>query len=132
VAMHDHVAEMHDHAAQQSSAAEPAHHHDHGGGLEAAADDASSRHCQHCPVNANDGAGVPHDDGHSACAALEEVTNGAVPQAKDTLQTAAPLLSPAAFTLPPPLASPLGAPAPARTRLSASVPLNVRHCVYLI
>ena len=131
------TARVHAHSAvhERGSAAAgvPSSHHDHGGGLDAgaASSDSGGRHCPHCPVGGG-AVGIVHDDGHSSCAALEDVAQGAAPQAKETLQTAALLLGPVTFAWPPPLASPLTTPRPSHSMRSASVPLNVWHCVYLI
>jgi hypothetical protein len=97
-------------------AAEMPSHHD--GGADS---------CPHCPL---DGGAAPGHDDHSSCAALEDLTNAA-PQAKSAPPALAPPLAAAAFTLPPPLASPLVTP-PWRSAQRSSVPLNVRHCVFLI
>jgi hypothetical protein len=94
----------------------------------APADD-RGKHCPHCFADADGGAAIPHDDDHAACSALEGSTDVAASQAKDAPQPAAPVLGPAPFTLPPPLASPA---APSRAVRSLPVTLNIRHCVFLI
>jgi hypothetical protein len=88
----------------------------------AAADHGDER-CLHCPP------GTQGD--HAACVALEDLTHAAAAHAKDAPQPLAPLLAPAAFMPPPPLASPWPSPPSYAVRV-ASVPLNVRHCVFLI
>jgi hypothetical protein len=112
---HEHGAGSADSHHGHEPAAMPSHHED---GIES---------CPHCPL---DGGAAPGQDDHSSCAALEDLTNAA-PQAKSASAALAPLLGPAAFTLPPPLASPVAAPPWHRAQRS-SVPLNVRHCVFLI
>jgi hypothetical protein len=87
--------------------------------------------CPHCPPALEAAAGIAHGTDHSSCAALEGLTNVAAAHAKDFPAPAVPLLASAPFTLPPPLASPVAAPLHA-VRFPPSVPLNVRHCVFLI
>jgi hypothetical protein len=83
-------------------------------------------YCPHCPA----GTAGTHEDDHSSCFALADVTNAAA-QAKDAPQQLAPALGPPAFTLPPPLAAPR-APPPLRRISAPPVPLNIRNCVFLI
>jgi hypothetical protein len=91
-------------------------------------DDGRSAHCPHC---LGDGGAANAPDGdHASCSALDDFTDVAVPQGK-VLPALAPSLGPAAFTLPPPLASPVG-PVPSRAVRVPLVPINVRHCVFLI
>jgi hypothetical protein len=88
-------------------------------------------HCPHCPAALGGAAGVAHANDHASCAALEGLADVAAAHVKDAPPPLAPLLTPAAFALPPPLASPLAAPH-SRPAQGPSVPLNVRHCVFLI
>ncbi len=90
-----------------------------------------SDHCPHCPSALEGAAEIGHGSDHSSCAALEELTNVAASHANDAPQQLTTLFAPAAFTLPPPLASPLPAPPSHAVRIPA-VPLNIRHCVFLI
>jgi hypothetical protein len=90
-----------------------------------------SEHCPHCPPALEGAAAIAHGNDHSSCAALADLTNVAASHAKDAPQPLMPLFAPAAFTLPPPLASPLAA-SPSRAVRIPTVPLNVRHCVFLI
>jgi hypothetical protein len=93
-----------------------------------AAGESSGEFCPHC----SHGTPILHDDAHSSCFAFEDLTNVAASHAKDAAQQLlAPLLAPAAFTLPPPLPSP-SAPSLERAAMVPPVPLNVRHCVFLI
>ena len=89
-----------------------------------------SDHCPHCPSAPEAAAVIAHGNDHSSCATLADLTNVAASHAKDAPQPPMPLFASAAFTLPPPLASPLAAP-PSRAR-GPTVPINVRHCVFLI
>ena len=103
-------------------------HEDHGADVAThdsapAPADHGSEDCPHCPPGT-------HGD-HGSCVALEDLKNVAASHAKDALQPLAPLLAPAAFMLPPPLAWPWPPPPSSAVRV-ASVPLNVRHCVFLI
>jgi len=103
----------------------------HGGGAahdHAPADD-RGEHCPRCPHGAH-GSAIAHDGAVLSCFAVDDLTNVAS-KAKDASQPAAPLLGPAAFTLPPPLASPR-VPPPLLAPAGTLVPLNVRHCVFLI
>ncbi|RPI59135.1 MAG: hypothetical protein EHM50_09695 [Lysobacterales bacterium] len=93
--------------------------------------DGGGEHCPHCPPGFERGAAIAHDDDHSSCSTLEDLTNVAASHAKDAPQPLVPFVGLAAFTLPPPLASPL-APPPFRAARTPSVPLNIRHCVFLI
>jgi hypothetical protein len=88
--------------------------------------DDGSPYCPHCPA----GTAGTHEDDHSSCFALADVTNAAA-QAKDAPQQLAPALGSPAFTLPPPLAAPR-APPPLRRVGVPPVPLNIRNCVFLI
>jgi hypothetical protein len=89
-------------------------------------------HCPHCPAALDGAAAIAHGSDHTSCGALEDLANAAASHAKDAPQPSAPPIGFAPFTLPPPLASPLAAlPLPAAMRAS-SIPLNVRHCVFLI
>lgn len=116
------------HAAHDQDAAHSQHGNEtHGAGVAthdapAPAHDRSG-HCPHCPPGAG--------GDHAVCAVFEDLTNAAASHAKDAPQSAAPPLAPAAFTLPPPLASPWPPP-PLRVVRGTSVRLNVRHCVFLI
>jgi hypothetical protein len=85
--------------------------------------DLGNERCPHCPLGAR--------GDHATCVALEDLTDAAASHAKDAPQPLAPLLASAAFTLPPPLASPWPPPLLRAVR-GASVPLNVRNCVFLI
>jgi hypothetical protein len=114
----------HAHHEHGDSAAGP--HHGHDAGVPSR-HDSNGDSCPHCPLGGGPARG--HDD-HSTCAALDDLTNVAS-QAKAAPPALAPSLGPAAFTLPPPLASPL-APPPWRSASPSSVPLNIRHCVFLI
>jgi hypothetical protein len=80
-------------------------------------------HCPHCPPAA-------HGD-ETACVVLEDLKSVAASHAKDAPKPLAPLLAAVAITLPPPHASPWRPP-PLRAVQATSVPLNVRHCVFLI
>lgn len=118
-----------DHAAHERDAAHAQHGNaTHGDGVAthdgapAPAHDRSG-HCPHCPPGAG--------GDHAVCAALEDLTNAAASHAKDAPQSAAPPLAPAAFTLPPTFTSPWPPP-PLRVVRGTSVPLNVRHCVFVI
>jgi hypothetical protein len=108
------------------------HGHDAHRGFAAAHEDAPApvdqrgEHCPHCPA----GTAIAHDSDGLACATLEDLTNVAASHLKDVAQPLAPLLGSAAFTLPPPLASPRAPPS--RAAAVPPVPLNVRHCVFLI
>jgi hypothetical protein len=114
------------------------HHGDHGshdsrdgqgtpvhGDHAPSAQDHGDHECPHCPA----GAASAQSADHSSCFALEDLTNVAASHAKDVPQPLAPTLACAAVTLPPPLASP---PPPLRAAAIPLVPLNVRHCVFLI
>jgi hypothetical protein len=98
-------------------------------GHDQASDDGRSAHCPHCLGDA--GAVRAHDDDHASCSALEDLTDVAVSQTKAAPPALAPLLGPAAVTLPPPLASPV-APVPSRAVRAPLVAINIRHCVFLI
>ncbi|HEY3518446.1 MAG TPA: hypothetical protein VGL98_15460 [Gammaproteobacteria bacterium] len=133
-AVHEHVIVAdQSHAAheQRDPGAHSHHGHQaHGGAVvthqgSPAPTDSGSRHCPHCPP------GAPIDDDHSSCFALEDLTNVGAAHAKDTSQPLVPLFVPAPFTLPRPLASPR-APPPLLGAGGSPVPLNVRHCVFLI
>jgi hypothetical protein len=122
-------------AVREHTAAQVGHaHHGHeahnvaaaANGAGAPTDD-GARHCPHCLA----GAAMAHAVEHSSCFALEDLTNVAASHAKDVPQPLAPSFGPAPFTLPPPLASPAASP-PSHAAAVPSVPLNVRHCVYLI
>jgi hypothetical protein len=104
-------------AAQGTSPASP----EHGGD-----------HCPHCLAAPDGAAAISHGSDHSSCAALDDLTSAAASHAKDAQQPSAPALASAPFTLPPPLASPLAAPPLRASTRVPSVPLNVRHCVFLI
>jgi hypothetical protein len=119
------------HAAQEPrhSAAHEQHGHE-AHAADAAADhdgpapvDHSKENCPHCPSSA-------HGD-HAACGALEDLTNVAASHVKDAAKPLVPLLMAAPLMLPPALVSPWPPP-PLRAVRGASVPLNVRHCVFLI
>jgi len=121
-------------ATHDMHAASPEHtgvaheHHVHGVGVAAhesvpAPADHGNTHCPHCPPST-------HGD-HAACVALDDLTNVAASHAKDAPQSIAPLLVPAALTLPPAHASPWPPP-PSRVARVPCVPLNVQHCVFLI
>jgi hypothetical protein len=121
---------------REHTAAQVGHaHHGHGAhdvaagadGAGAPTDD-DAKPCPHCLA----GAAMAHADEHSSCFALEDLTNVAASHAKDAPQPLAPSFGPAPFTLPPPLASPAAAPPLHAASAVPSVPLNVRHCVYLI
>ena len=88
--------------------------------------DNRSEHCPHC----FSGTVIAHGDDRSSCFALEDLTNAAASHAKDAPQPFAPSFGPAAYTLPPPLAA--ARPPPLRAVGVPPVPLNVRHCVFLI
>ena len=96
----------------------------HGDGSRALEHD--GQQCPHCPA----GAAMDKADSHSSCFALDSLTDAAASQAKDVPQPLSPSFAPAAFTLPPPLPSP--APPLLRAAELARIPLNVRHCVFLI
>lgn len=147
-AVHDHhAAAAHDatsahegHAAdhQQGAAAPYSQHgHEGHGAVPAVAHDTApppaehGSHCPHCPAALGGAAAIAHGNDHASCAALEDLTNVAAAHVKDAPPPLAMPLVPAPFTLPPPLASPVGAP-PSRAPRMPSVPLNVRHCVFLI
>lgn len=103
-------------------------HHAHGVGVAThesvpAPADHGSEHCPHCPP------GTHGDD--TACFALEGLTNVAASHAKDASQPVTPALVAAVFTLPPVPAAPWPPP-PLRVARVTSVPLNVRHCIFLI
>jgi hypothetical protein len=124
VAYEDHAAheprhsaahEQHGHEAHAADAAT-----DHDGRAPA---DHAKENCTHCPPGA-------HGD-HAACVALEDLTNVAASHVKDPAKPLAPLLAVAPLMLSPPLVSPWPPP-PLRVVRGASVPLNVRHCVFLI
>ena len=123
---HAHIA--HDHAGRQpaDSIAHSQHGHDvvaatFDGG--AAPADEGNGHCPHCPPGAQ--------DDHAACVALEELTNVAASSVKDVPQPHAPTLVAAVLMLPPLTVGPWPPP-PLRAARVASVPLNVRHCIFLI
>jgi hypothetical protein len=122
----DGAAQGHAHHAHEHADSAAGSHHGHEDGVPSQ-HDGNGENCPHCPLDG--GAARGHGD-HSTCAALEDLTNVA-PQAKVAPPALAPPLSPAAFTLPPPLASPPANP-PWRSARLSSVPLNVRHCVFLI
>ena len=133
-AAREHVGAAHeDHAVHEPRADAHAQrgHETHGGtavaheSAPAPADD-RSEHCPHCFSAAE----VAHGDDRSSCLAFDDLTNSAASHAKDAPQPLAPSFAAAAFTLPPPLASPR--PAPLRAAGIPPVPLNVRHCVFLI
>jgi len=92
---------------------------------------APESHCPHCPGALGGAAGIAHGNDHASCAQVEDLANVAAAQVKDSSPPLAIPLVPAAFTLPPPLASPRATPQPRAARVPA-VPLNVRHCVFLI
>jgi hypothetical protein len=130
---HEHVdaaRESHASREQRNSSAHSHHGHEpHGGAAQthdgSPAPTDSGRRCPHCP------AGTAIDDDHASCVALEDLTNVGASHAKDASQSLMPLFAPAAFTVPPALASPR-APPPLRAVGVPPVPLNVRHCVFLI
>lgn len=128
----DAVAMGHEHAAAHSQHAHQGH-----GSMPAnpetapAPDEHGSDHCPHCPSALEGAAAIVHGNDHSSCAALADLTNVAASHAKDASQPLTPLFAAAAFTLPPPLASPPPR-APSRAVRIPTVPLNVRHCVFLI
>jgi hypothetical protein len=117
-----HVPAAHSHAGHESHDGTPSAHD--GGASQ------QGTHCPHCPAAAG-GVGIAHGDDHSSCAVLEDLADVAASQAKAAPPPIAPLPGPAAFTLPPPLASPR-APPPSRAVALPPVPLNIRHCVFLI
>jgi hypothetical protein len=117
-----HVQHSHEHGTGSAGA-----HHGHDAAAMPPHGDGGADSCPHCSFAA--GTTGAHAD-HSSCAALEDLTNAA-PQAKSAPPALAPPLGAAAFTLPPPLASPLARP-PWRSTPRSSIPLNVRHCVFLI
>jgi hypothetical protein len=98
-------------------------------GHDDASDDGRGAHCPHCLGDG--GVAGTHDDDHASCSALEDLTDVAVSQAKAAPPALGPLLGPAAFTLPPPLASPV-APVPSCAVRAPLVAINIRHCVFLI
>ena len=122
----DDVAQEHAHHAHEQGASAAGSHHGHEAGVPSQ-HDGNGESCPHCLWDG--GAARGHGD-HSTCTALEDLTNVA-PQAKAAPPALAPPLGLAAFTLPPPLAPPLAHP-PWRSAQLSSVPLNVRHCVFLI
>jgi hypothetical protein len=129
----DAVAIGHEHA----DAAHSQHDHEGHGSMPADHEtvlvpaERGSDHCPHCPSALEGAAAIAHGNDHSSCAALADLTNVAASHAKDPQQPLMPLFAPAAFTLPPPLASPLAAP-PSRAVRTPTVRINVRHCVFLI
>ena len=120
---------------EHADAARSQHGHEGHGGMQATHETApsehGSHHCPHCPSALEGATAVAHGNDHSSCAALADLTNVAASHAKDAPQPLVPLYTPAAFTLPPPLASPPTAP-PSRAVRIPPVRLNVRHCVFLI
>jgi len=102
-------------------------HHAHGVGVAhegaPAPADHGRAHCPHCPPGTNG------DD--AACFALEGLSNVAASHAKDAPQPVTPALVAAVFTLPP-VPAPPWPPPPLRVARVTSVPLNVRHCIFLI
>lgn len=119
---HEHggaVATAH-HVHQTAADAPPARNH---------GDGSRGGHCPHCP---GDAGGAPKHDDHSSCSMLDDLSNVAASQPKQVQEALAPLAGPPAFTLPPPLAPPNAAPPLRAERVPPLVPLNVRHCVFLI
>jgi hypothetical protein len=111
---------------------------EHGGHAEhgAAADgdafaDGRGAHCPHCPIGGEGGAGGAHDNEHASCLTLEDLTSGLPSHAKEAPQALVPLDGPPELILRPPLAAAPALPASCAPRIPR-VPLNVRHCVYLI
>jgi len=123
-AAHEHAAVAHESHGHHGAGAE---HHDHAP-LPA---DERGHSCPHCPASTNGDGAIACDDAQVSCLAFEDLTSAAASHAKDSLQPLVPLFGGAAFTLPPPLASPR-APPPLRAAAVPVVPLNVRHCVFLI
>jgi hypothetical protein len=126
------AASSHDGNAVQEHGAAPAaphHGHDaHAGGPRAGHDADDDRPREHCPHHLGGAAQAHHD--HSSCSVVEDLSNVAASQQKETSQPPVALV-PVAFALLPPLASP-AAPPPLRAVEVPPVPLNVRHCVFLI
>jgi hypothetical protein len=129
---------QHRHAQHESHDVGAHAQHGHGdGGLAAphvpAPSEHGGDHCPHCPAAVEGASAAGHGGDHRSCAALEDLTNAAASHAKDAPQPSAVLIVAAPFTQPPPLASPLLAQPPVIAAIRASnVPLNVRHCVFLI
>lgn len=123
VGQEDHAA----HEPRQPVAHAQHGHETHGAGAAAhesvTALDLANEHCSHCPPGAQ--------GDHTTCVALQDLTNVASSHAKDAPQPLSLLLVPAAFMPLPPFAPPWSPP-PLRDVRVASVPLNVRHCVFLI
>lgn len=123
----DHAHAAHAHHAHRADSG----HDNHGSAVHddpvPAMPDHGEHQCPHCPA----GAGMAQSADHSSCFVLEDLTSVAASQAKDAPQTLLHSFSSAVFTLPPPLASP-AAPLPSRAAAIPPVPLNVRHCVFLI
>jgi hypothetical protein len=138
--MHVHVPPVghegqHGHEAPRVDAV-PHHGHDLHGDMQAAhaveETGPQSSHCPHCPDGLPSGAAMMHDSVHATCSLADALTDLAAVKANDAPEAyVAPIVLPAAFVLPPPLASPLAPPARSAAR-APSVALNVRHCVFLI
>ena len=116
------------HAASPEHAGVAHEHHAHGVGVAThesvpAPADLDRAHCPHCP---------PGTNGHDAgCFALEGLTNVAASHAKDASQSVTQALVAAVFA-PLPLPAAPWPPPPLRVARVTSVPLNVRHCIFLI
>jgi hypothetical protein len=74
---------------------------------------------------------MAHEEEHASCIARDDVRTATASHAKDAPQPLATPFGPTPFTLPPPLASPAARP-PLPAVHSSPVPLNIRHCVFLI
>jgi hypothetical protein len=128
-AVNEHVAGAHADHGQHAEFA----HHGHEDYDSAASQSSSTRphdrteRCPHCPA----GTAVEHASSLSSCRALEDLGKASASHAKDDQPPPSPSFVNAAFTLPPPLASPAPPPRLRGARVSA-VPLNVQHCVFLI
>jgi len=122
------------HHEQHASNGHSHHGHEAHGGSAAAHDHgapAPAEHCPHCPHAVGSSSAIACDDAQVSCLSVDDLKNAAASHAKDSPQPLVPLLGPAAFTLPPSLASPRASP-PLRAAPVALVPLNVRNCVFLI
>jgi hypothetical protein len=124
----DRTAHEHEHEHEsQAALAHTQHAHEAQTAEQAPAPhDNGSPYCPHCPA----GTAGTHEDDHSSCFAVADVTNAAA-QAKDAPQQLAAAFGLPVFTLPPPLAAPR-APPPLRRVSVPPVPLNIRNCVFLI
>jgi hypothetical protein len=120
-------AQIHEHAPHQHAAGHSAHEHAAAHADEPAAPAAPP--CPHCPLES-----VAANAGHASCTAVDGQDDGDIAQPSSTGDRLPQLLLPswllpAARAAPPSFAAIAHAcPPPVR----ASIPLNLRHCVFLI